>query len=109
VLRDFYAVHSGLRDSIARLLAARDLRPWNDDDEPERVRVYDEDEVMWSDDLLDLFWYGDDRHDLFDLTGDADNPPVRSWGDGLLYPRDEQLLTFWAWFEGKTEVLLKRS
>jgi hypothetical protein len=103
-LRALYRVHGGLREpgfGSWSLASPDELLLWSemlDHTEPTAVSAEDEDETVDSDELLAFFSYGDDRSDLFELTGD-DDPPVRSWGDGMLFAGDEE--RFWSWFNGR--------
>lgn len=102
-LRAFYRVHGGLYApgfGEWSLASPSDLTRWSDmlgHTEPTAVDAEDEAETVDSDELLGFFSYGDDRTDLFELSGDED-PPVRSWGDGVLYRAREEPEGFWAWF-----------
>jgi dihydrofolate reductase len=85
------------------------MRRWSDifdHRELTRVSIEDPDEIVWSESLLHFFSYGDDRNSLFDLTGDAADPPVREWEDGMLYTRG-QPVTFWDWFDDNRDLFLK--
>jgi hypothetical protein len=109
VLDVLYAIHSALYNGMWHLPQAPYLRLWSEmlsHDDRTAVNTEDPDEVVWSEDLLHFFSYGDDRNELFDLTGDSANPPVRAWGDGTLYARPERLVTFWDWFDDNTDLFL---
>lgn len=108
-LRDFYAVHAGMRSGMWWLYAPGDVSPWSDmisGGRPEPVRAQDG-QTRLSSELLDFFSYGDDRSDLFDLADDPDDlddPPVRGWSRlGLDAAPGER---FWPWFDGNTSLFL---
>ena len=105
-LRELYAVHAGLGDSMWSLSGPARLLWWSemlDHAEPTSVRAdSDEDDVL-SSQLLCFFGYGDDRSDLFDLR-DPTEPLVRSWGDGYLYDGGGE--PFWEWLDGQRDLML---
>lgn len=105
-LRELYAVHAGLGDSMWHLAGPEGLLWWSEmleHTEPTSVRAdSDEDDVL-SSQLLCFFGYGDDRSDLFDLR-DPTEPLIRAWGDGYLYDGGGEL--FWEWLDGQRGLML---
>ena len=87
-LRAFYGVHAGWRNGMWCLSAPEEICGWHNVlgiDGATLVRTETDGEERRADALLAFFSYGDDRSDLFDLSTGSDDPPVRAWGDGMLY------------------------
>ncbi|MFC7248160.1 hypothetical protein ACFQO7_37355 [Catellatospora aurea] len=106
-LRALYSVHGGMGDGMWQLWGPGFVRPWSQvlgHHEPARVRVEGNAQTRLSSELLEFFSYGDDRSDVFDLADDPDDPPVRAWGDGMLYAH--RGVPFWDWFDGQATLSL---
>ena len=107
-LAELYAIHGGMKGGLWSLYSPGSLLLWSEmlgHDPPRFVNAEDEDEERMSDQLLAFFSYGDDRSDLFDLA--EDDPPVRAWGDGMLYASEGE--PFWDWFTDKHTLILRRA
>jgi hypothetical protein len=109
-LRAFYSVHAGMKDVMWQLYRPEEVGPWSimlGHDSPRPVAVEDAGETRLSSELLDFFSYGNDASDLFDLAADPTDPPVRGWGDGMLYAGPGE--PFWTWFVDHTDLFLGRA
>jgi hypothetical protein len=109
-LREFYRVHAELHGGMWSLFGSDQLTPLTDMrgyDTPRPVPTEDPTERHLSSDLVYIFSYGDGNGDVLDLGTDADNPPVRTWGvEGYLYVEYDGPLSFWEWFEDKSQLFL---